>query len=68
VEYLKRKNIEFKYHEIEDMPGDIVQKVIDANGGDDWVVPTFEYMGKWREGKFFKEDELERDLKNMGVI
>ena len=68
VEYLKRKNIKFKYHEIEEQSDDIVQKVIDANGGDDWVVPTLEFMGKWREGKVFREEELECDLKSMGVI
>ncbi len=68
LEYLKRKNIEFTYLDIENQPDNIVQKVIDANGGDDWVIPTLEFNGKWREGKVFNETELERDLKTMGVI
>lgn len=68
VDYLKNKKIRFNYIEIEEQPENIVQKVIDANGGDDWVVPTFEYKGKWRAGKVFNELELHFDLKKLGVI
>lgn len=68
IEYLKSKNIQFTYLDIEKQPDEIVQKVIDANGGEDWVIPTLEFNGKWREGKVFKEAELEHDLKSMGVI
>lgn len=68
VDYLKKKKILFNYIEIEEQPDDIVQKIIDVNGGDDWVVPTLEYNGKWREGKVFNELELYFDLKKLGVI
>jgi mycoredoxin len=67
VDYLKKQNIEFEYIDIEKQPEAVVQKVIDANGGDDWVVPTLEFNGKWREGKVFNEMELNSDLKQMGV-
>lgn len=65
VEYLKEHGIEFVYHEIEEQPDEVVQKVIDVNGGDDWVVPTLEYNGKWREGKIFNPFELAADLKRL---
>jgi mycoredoxin len=68
VEYLKKKKIPFNYIEIEDQPDDIVQKVVQANGGEDWVVPTLEYNGRWREGKEYNELELHFDLKKLGVI
>ncbi len=68
VDYLKKSRILFNYIEIEEQPENIVQKVIEVNGGDDWVVPTLEYKGKWREGKVFNELELHFDLKKLGVI
>jgi len=58
IDYLKKKNILFNYIELEEQPEDIVQKVIRANGGEDWVVPTLEYNGQWREGKVYNELEL----------
>ncbi len=68
MEYLQRKEIKFEYRDIDKQPDEIVQKVIDANGGEDWVIPTLEFEGKWRKGKVFLEDEFERDLKKLGVI
>lgn len=68
VEFLKERQIDFKYLNIEIQPADVVQKVIEANGGEDWVVPTFEYKGKWRKGKVFNAEELTKDLLGMGVI
>lgn len=68
VDYLKKNKVLFNYIEIEEQPQEIVQKVIEANGGDDWVVPTLEYKGKWREGKVFNELELHFDLKKLGII
>ena len=67
VEYLKNKQIEFEYIEIEEQPENIIQKIIEVNGGDDWVVPTLEFKGKWRVGKVFNEMELSFDLKQLGV-
>ena len=65
VEYLKNNNIEYEYFEIEKQSEKTVQKIIEVNGGDDWVVPTLEFKGKWREGKFYNEKELEYDLHKL---
>ena len=46
----------------------MVKKVVEVNGGDDWVVPTMEYNGKWRPGQVFDAGKLEADLKAWGVI
>jgi len=67
VEYLKNNKIKFEYIEIEEQPEDIIEKIIQINGGDDWVVPTLEYKGKWRPGKFYNEMELAFDLKKLGL-
>ena len=67
IEYLKKENIEFEYFEIENQSEKTVQKIVEVNGGDDWVVPTLEFKGKWREGKIYNEKELKSDLHNLGV-
>jgi len=67
IEYLKTKKIEFEYIEIEKQPRKIIDKVIEVNGGDDWVVPTLEFNGKWRRGKIFNEFELHFDLGQLGI-
>lgn len=68
VEFLKEHEIEFEYHDMEEQSKDVEKKIIEVNGGDDWVVPTMEYDGKWRPGKTFDPEELEQDLRDMGVI
>ncbi|OQX23941.1 MAG: NrdH-redoxin [Desulfobacteraceae bacterium IS3] len=68
VEFLKKNQIEFHCIDIEKAPADEVKKVIEVNGGHDWVVPTLEYKGKWRKGKFFNAEGLKKDLAEMGVI
>ena len=68
IAYLEENEIEMNYIEIEEQPEDIVQKVVEANGGKDWVVPTLEFQGQWRPGKVFDADELESDLRELGVI
>jgi mycoredoxin len=60
-------NISYNYIDIEIQPDEVVRKVIEVNGGFDWVVPTLEYNGIWREGKVFNENELILDLKKMGI-
>lgn len=65
--YLEQKNIDFKYVDIESAPDDVVQKVVEVNGGDDWVVPTLENDGKWRPGKVFNAHEIDDDLRALGV-
>ena len=67
AEYLEQNNIEFEYVYIEKEPPEVVNKIIEVNGGDDWVIPTLEYNGKWRAGKIFNEKELGEDLKKMGL-
>lgn len=66
--HLKELGVEFESVNIETAPEDVVQQVVEANGGIEWVVPTLEFNGKWRKGKVFKAKELEKDLKEMGVI
>lgn len=67
VAFLSEHGIPFQYVDIEKAAPEVVQTVIDKNGGDDWVVPTLEYHGKWRPGKFFNAEELISDLKELGV-
>ncbi|WP_319577524.1 glutaredoxin domain-containing protein [uncultured Desulfobacter sp.] len=67
VSYLEQKNIDFKYVDIESAPDDVVQQVIEVNGGDDWVIPTLENGGKWRPGKEFNRVEIDSDLRALGV-
>lgn len=66
--YLTEKGIPFTSVNIETAPDDVVRKVVEVNGGVEWVVPTLEYKGNWRPGKVFRPQELEKDLKAMGVI
>lgn len=68
VEWLKAHEVPYEYLEIEEQPPEVVRKVVEVNGGDDWVVPTLEYNGKWRPGKVFDAAELEADLRAWGVI
>jgi len=51
-----------------DVTNEQLRKVIEVNGGDDWVVPTLEFNGKWREGKFFNAEQLMKELTQMGVV
>jgi mycoredoxin len=67
IEFLKKHHIAFTYIEIENQPQEIIEKIIQVNGGDDWVVPTLEYNGKWREGRLFDEMTLRSDLQALGV-
>lgn len=67
VEYLKTNHIEFEYIDIEKQSKKTIQKIIEVNGGDDWVVPTLKFNGKWREGKIYNEKELGSDLKKLGL-
>jgi mycoredoxin len=68
VHFLTENHIDFIYRDIEHQPREIVQQVIAANGGQDWVVPTLEYNGKWRPGKTHNESELRTDLGKWGLL
>jgi mycoredoxin len=66
--YLKEKGIAFTSVNIETAPKEVVDKVIEVNGGVEWVVPTLEFNGTWRKGKVFNPKDLDRDLRAMGVV
>lgn len=68
VAWLKSRNIPFEYLEIEEQPEEVVRKVVEVNGGDDWVVPTLEFNGRWHPGERFDPAKFERTLKKLGVI
>ena len=68
IEYLNANNIPHEKIYIEELAPEQVQKVIEVNGGDDWVIPTLEFNGNWREGKVFNPDTLPSDLSILGVI
>ncbi len=68
MDFLRSHKIPFEALDIEKQPGDVVKKVVDVNGGEDWVVPTMEYRGKWRPGQVFNADKLERDLRSWGLM
>lgn len=68
MDFLKAHKIPFEALDIETQPKAVVKQVVDANGGEDWVVPTLEYDGKWREGQFFNAEKLEKDLKEWGLM
>lgn len=68
MDFLKSRRIKFEALDIEKQPKNIVDKVIEVNGGDDWVVPTLEYKGKWRPGQIFDAKKLESDLRDWGLI
>jgi len=68
VQFLKENKIKFNYIDIETQPEHVVKRVVEVNGGRDWVVPTLEYNGRWREGKVFDADDLIKDLQKMKVI
>lgn len=68
ISFLERNQIPFEVIDIESQPEDVVKKIIEVNGGDDWVIPTLEFNGKFREGKVFNEEELKSDLAALGII
>lgn len=68
MEFLRSHNIPFEALDIEAQPEDVVKKVVDVNGGDDWVVPTMEYNGQWRPGQVFDAAKLESDLHAWGLM
>ena len=68
LEFLKENRIEYNYIDMETQPNDVVEKIIAVNGGEDWVVPTIEFKGRWRKGKVFNAQELKKELIDMGAI
>lgn len=71
VAWLKAHGVEFQYHNIDEIDaedGKLIRKIININGGDDWVVPTLEFNGQWRPGRVFDAEELESYLKSSGAM
>ena len=68
VNYLREHDIEFDYVNIDTIDPEMERKIIEVNGGDDWVIPTLEFNGNWREGKKFNAKQLAKDLIKLGVI
>ena len=68
VEWLKAHEVPYEYLEIEEQPPEVVRKVVEVNGGDDWVVPTLEFNGRWHPGERFNPAKFERTLKELGVV
>ncbi len=68
MDFLRGRKIPFEAFDIEKQPEDVVKKIVEINGGDDWVVPTMEYRGKWRPGQVFDPRKLERDLASWGLM
>jgi len=66
--FLMDNHVDFIYKDVEKQPQDVVQQVIEANGGRDWVVPTLEYKNQWRKGTRFDETELRKDLETWGLL
>jgi mycoredoxin len=68
LKYLGESGIKFVQHDMDRISPEEEKKVIDANGGDDWVVPTLECEGKWIPGRAFRKERFEADLKTLGVL
>ena len=68
MEFLRENAVPFEPLDIERQPQDVVDKVIEVNGGEDWVVPTLEYCGNWRAGERFDEDSLKAVLRKWGLF
>ncbi len=67
IRWLDEHHIPFDYNEVEEQPPEILRRIIDVNGGDDWVVPTLEYNGQWIPGEVFDAARFEEHLKQLGV-
>lgn len=68
IRFLMENHVDFVYKDIEKQPDDVVQPVIEANGGRGWVVPTMEYKGEWRRGKAHNDDQIKKDLQAWGIL
>lgn len=68
VDWLSENSVPFEYIEVEEQSEELVQKIIDVNGGDDWVVPTLEYNGQWQAGRAFNAQEFEALLREWKII
>lgn len=68
IQFLQNSGVKFEYIEVEEQSPSLIAKLVEVNGGDDWVVPTLEFNNEWRPGQVFEPEKLKKDLKKMGVI
>ena len=66
--WMRENEIPFVSINIEYQPPVVREKVIEANDGKDWRVPTFEYGGKWLTIASFNPERLKEELAVMGAI
>ncbi len=67
VNYLKTRAIPFEFVDMDAVDPATEQKVVEVNGGDDWLVPTLENDGRWIPGEPFNEAHFAKLLKQIGV-
>ncbi|MCW7755387.1 glutaredoxin family protein [Desulfobotulus sp. H1] len=67
IRWLRDNDIPFQVVNIETAETSLVEKVVAINGGEDWVVPTLEYEGKWRKGMVFEPQSFKQDLIELGM-
>ncbi len=67
LEFLNRNCIPFREIDMENTDPETEAKVIEINGGDDWVVPTLEYAGNWRPGAVYDEESFAAGLRKLGI-
>lgn len=67
IKWLDDHKVPYVYLEVADQPEPIVKKLIEVNGGTDWVVPTFEFIGKWIPGEIFDPVKFEERLILIGA-
>jgi glutaredoxin len=65
--YLNGKSIPYQYINIESIPRDVMDQVIQANDGKEWVSPTFELNGKWMAFSTVSHEQLPGIMKELGV-
>lgn len=68
MEFLRENSVPFEPLDIERQTQDVVDKVVEVNGGEDWVVPTLEYCGNWRAGERFDAESLRELLRKWGLL
>ncbi|OHD56525.1 MAG: hypothetical protein A2Y33_15495 [Spirochaetes bacterium GWF1_51_8] len=67
-QYLDLNKIPYESVDIEQSPKQVVDAVIQANDGEEWVTPTFENNGKWLAFRTVTAEQLPGIMKNLGVI
>lgn len=67
IAFLKKHGIPFQVIDMDSADPETIACIIKVNGGDDWVVPTLEFNGKWLPGEIFNEVKFAANLRNMGI-